>query len=238
VLLAKTGLRCRQLTPGAHEPQLRENLGKLHPIERALLRIRAHSTKINMAAVPPGAAGRGFAIGILQMRARMLLSATLFAAVVASLAFAPKAAQAHGALVAVPSSFSAGTIVIRTSERRLYYVLGGGRALAYPVGVGRAGKQWSGTSYINGKYIRPDWSPPDVVRADHPGLPKVIKGGSPANPMGAAAMLLSGGEYAIHGTNQPGSIGHFVSYGCIRMFNEDIKDLYERVSVGTEVIVQ
>ncbi len=172
------------------------------------------------------------------MRATTLLSAALTAAVMGSLAFAPKAAQAHGPMVAAPPSVSAGTIVVRTNERRLYYVLGGGRAIAYPVGVGRAGKQWSGTSYINGKYLRPDWAPPSVVLADHPNLPKVIKGGSPHNPMGVAAMSLSGGEYAMHGTNQPGSIGHFVSYGCIRMFNEDIKDLYGRVSVGTEVIVQ
>ena len=172
------------------------------------------------------------------MARKILLSAVLAAAVTGSLAFAPKAAQAHGAIVAAPASFSAGTIIVRTNERRLYYVLGGGRAIAYPVGVGRAGKQWSGTSYINGKYIRPDWSPPSVVLADHPNLPKVIKGGSPRNPMGVAAMSLSGGEYAIHGTNQPGTIGHFVSYGCIRMFNEDIKDLYNRVSVGTEVVVQ
>jgi lipoprotein-anchoring transpeptidase ErfK/SrfK len=172
------------------------------------------------------------------MRGKILLSAALAAAVMGSLASAPQAAQAHGAVVAAPASVSAGTIVVRTSERRLYYGLGGGRAVAYPVGVGRAGKQWSGTSYINGKYIRPDWAPPSVVRADHPGLPNVVKGGSPRNPMGVAAMSLAGGEYAIHGTNQPGSIGHFVSYGCIRMFNEDIKDLYERVSVGTEVVVQ
>jgi lipoprotein-anchoring transpeptidase ErfK/SrfK len=177
-------------------------------------------------------------MGILQMRGKNLLAATLAAAVIGSLAFAPNAAQAHGAIVAAPASVSAGTIFIRTSERRLYYGLGGGRAIAYPVGVGRAGKQWSGTSYINGKYIRPDWAPPEVVRADHPGLPKVIRGGSPSNPMGVAAMSIAGGEYAIHGTNQPGSVGHFVSYGCIRMFNEDIKDLYDRVSVGTEVIVQ
>jgi len=172
------------------------------------------------------------------MRGKILLSAALAAAVIGALAFAPRIAQAHGAVVTAPSSVSAGTIVVRTSERRLYYGLGGGRAIAYPVGVGRAGKQWSGTSYINGKYIRPDWEPPSVVRADHPGLPKVVKGGSPRNPMGVAAMSLAGGEYAIHGTNQPGSIGHFVSYGCIRMFNEDIRDLYERVSVGTEVVVQ
>ena len=76
------------------------------------------------------------------------------------------------------------------------------------------------------------------MRHDHPNLPKVVKGGSPHNPMGAAAMSLAGGEYAIHGTNDPSSIGHFVSYGCIRMFNEDVKDLYDRVSVGTRVVVQ
>jgi lipoprotein-anchoring transpeptidase ErfK/SrfK len=87
-------------------------------------------------------------------------------------------------------------------------------------------------------YIRPAWSPPAAVRLDHPNLPKVIAGGSPRNPMGVAAMSLAGGEYAIHGTNQPSSIGHFVSYGCIRMFNEDITDLYGRVYVGTQVVVQ
>jgi lipoprotein-anchoring transpeptidase ErfK/SrfK len=86
---------------------------------------------------------------------------------------------------------------------------------------------------INGKYVHPEWSPPAAVRRDKPNLPKVIRGGSPGNPMGFAAMSLAGGEYAIHGTNQPGSIGHFVSYGCIRMYNEDIRDLYGRVGVGT-----
>jgi len=166
-----------------------------------------------------------------------LLSATFAAAVMGSLAFAPKVAQAHGTIVAAPS-VSAGTIVVRTSERRLYYGLGGGRAIAYPVGVGRAGKQWSGTSYINRKYIRPDWTPPSIILADHPNIPRLIKGGSPHNPMGVAAMSIAGGEYAIHGTNQPGTVGHFVSYGCIRMFNADITDLYSRVRVGTEVIVQ
>jgi lipoprotein-anchoring transpeptidase ErfK/SrfK len=171
------------------------------------------------------------------MRRKILISATL-AAIVCSFAFAPGLAQARGATVAVKDSFMPGTIVVRTGERRLYYFTGYGQAIRYPVGVGRAGKQWAGTSYINGKYIRPDWSPPAEVRRDKPNLPKVIKGGSAGNPMGFAAMSLAGGEYAIHGTNQPGSIGHFVSYGCIRMYNEDIKDLYDRVSVGTRVVVQ
>ena len=131
----------------------------------------------------------------------------------------------------------AGTIVVRTGERRLYYVLGDGRAIRYPVGVGRAGKQWSGQTRIDGKYLRPAWSPPPEVKRDKPSLPNVIPGGAPSNPMGAAAMTLSGGEYAIHGTNQPGSIGGFVSYGCIRMYNADVLDLYNRVGWGTTVVV-
>src|SRR6188472_2263464 len=132
---------------------------------------------------------------------------------------------------------AAGTVVVRTHERRLYYVLGDGRAIRYPVGVGKAGKQWSGTTRIDGKYVRPAWSPPAVVKRDKPSLPDVIPGGSPRNPMGAAALTLAGGEYAIHGTNAPGSVGGFVSYGCIRMLNADITDLYQRVSVGTTVVV-
>jgi lipoprotein-anchoring transpeptidase ErfK/SrfK len=135
------------------------------------------------------------------------------------------------------SGFSAETIVIKTSERRLYLALGNGHALRYPVGVGRTGKQWAGRSYIDGKYIKPAWSPPADVRRDKPWLPNVIAGGSPRNPMGVAAMTLHGGEYAIHGTNQPSSVGGFVSYGCIRMYNQDILDLYNRVSVGTPVVV-
>jgi lipoprotein-anchoring transpeptidase ErfK/SrfK len=131
----------------------------------------------------------------------------------------------------------AGTIVVRTGERRLYLLLGSGEALRYTVGVGRHGRQWTGTSQIDGKHIRPNWAPPDAVRADRPNLPAVIPGGSPANPMGEAALTLSGGEYAIHGTNAPDSIGKFVSYGCIRMQNRDITDLYGRVHVGTRVVV-
>jgi lipoprotein-anchoring transpeptidase ErfK/SrfK len=90
---------------------------------------------------------------------------------------------------------------------------------------------------INGKYLRPAWTPPAEVKRDKPSLPNVIRGGSGNNPMGAAALTLSVGEYAIHGTNNPSSIGGFVSYGCIRMLNADISDLYERVSVGTKVLV-
>jgi lipoprotein-anchoring transpeptidase ErfK/SrfK len=133
--------------------------------------------------------------------------------------------------------FSVGSIVVKTGERRLYYIVDQGRAIRYPVGVGRFGKQWTGSSFITGKHIRPAWSPPADVKRDKPSLPNLIQGGSPRNPMGTAALTLSGGEYAIHGTNNPGSVGGFVSYGCIRMYNADVVDLYGRVGVGTTVVV-
>ena len=90
---------------------------------------------------------------------------------------------------------------------------------------------------IDGKYVAPAWSPPAEVKRDNPRLPTVIAGGSPHNPMGAAAMTLAGGEYAIHGTNRPSSVGTYASYGCIRMYNQDVVDLYGRVDVGTQVYV-
>ena len=171
------------------------------------------------------------------MRKGFLLAAA-FAAVVGASAVAPQPASAHGSVVAVRDEYPAGTIVVREGQRRLYLMLGAGHAISYPVGVGRAGMQWSGTVHIDGKYIQPAWSPPASIKRSNPRLPEVIPGGSPHNPMGVAAMTLSGGgEYAIHGTNQPGLIGGFVSHGCIRMLNTDITDLYGRVGVGTTVVV-
>ena len=155
-----------------------------------------------------------------------LLAAVPVAGVVSS---APASARE---VVNFNGAYGAGTI-----ERRLYYVLGGGQALRYPVGVGTAGMQWQGTTMISGKFVRPAWSPPAMIKREKPSLPDVIPGGSPKNPMGAAAMTLMGGEYAIHGTNAPGSIGGFVSHGCIRMQNADIMDLFGRVGVGTTVVV-
>ncbi len=146
-------------------------------------------------------------------------------------------AQANPEMVGVRDSYSPGTIVVHTNERRLYLILDSGHAVRYPVGVGKSGKQWAGTTRIDGKYRNPAWSPPAEVKRDKPSIPDVIAGGSPRNPMGVAAMTLAGGEYAIHGTNMPGSVGGFVSYGCIRMLNPDITDLYQRVSVGTTVVV-
>jgi lipoprotein-anchoring transpeptidase ErfK/SrfK len=164
------------------------------------------------------------------------LAAGSAALVLAATAAMPQPAQARE-IVGFSGDYSTGTIVVKTGERSLYYVLGGGKALRYPVGVGRSGKQWTGTTMISGKHLKPAWSPPAEVKHDKPFLPNVIPGGAPNNPMGAAALTLSGGEYAIHGTNNPGSIGGFVSYGCIRMYNADVLDLYNRVGWGTTVVV-
>jgi lipoprotein-anchoring transpeptidase ErfK/SrfK len=164
-------------------------------------------------------------------RSLAALSAALLLA-----AAVPQLAQARE-IVGFSDAYSSGTVVVKTSERALYYVLGSGKAVRYLVGVGRAGKQWTGTARISGKYLKPAWSPPEEVKRDKPSLPNVIPGGTPRNPMGAAALTLSGGEYAIHGTNNPGSVGGFVSYGCIRMYNADVLDLYNRVSWGTPVVV-
>jgi lipoprotein-anchoring transpeptidase ErfK/SrfK len=163
--------------------------------------------------------------------------AAALAAMIAVGTLGATGAEARPDVVGFRGDYSPGTIVIKTSERRLYYIIDQDHAVRYPVGVGKLGKQWAGTSRIEGKYLNPAWSPPAEVKRDKPHIPDVIPGGSPHNPMGVAAMTLSGGEYAIHGTNAPGSVGGFVSYGCIRMLNPDITDLYGRVSVGTTVVV-
>jgi lipoprotein-anchoring transpeptidase ErfK/SrfK len=167
---------------------------------------------------------------------RFGLAVSLAASVVIS-AIASAAPATAAQTVSFREDYMPGTVVVKYSQRRLYYVVGGGKAIAYPVGVGRAGKSWFGTRYIDGKRLKPAWSPPAEVKRDRPSLPNVIPGGSPRNPMGVAALTLSGGEYAIHGTNAPGSVGGYVSYGCIRMHNSDIMDLFNRVSFGTRVVV-
>lgn len=140
-------------------------------------------------------------------------------------------------VAAAPGRFDPGTIVVSQHERRLYLVLGDRSALRYPVAVGRMGKQWRGQVVVDGKYVEPAWAPPPEVKRNEPWLPDYIPGGSPHNPMGVRALTLSGDEYAIHGTNRPGTIGTAASYGCIRMYNRDILDLYERVQVGTPVVM-
>jgi lipoprotein-anchoring transpeptidase ErfK/SrfK len=129
-----------------------------------------------------------------------------------------------------------GTIVIDTPNTYLYLVLGNGRAMRYGIGVGREGFTWSGTQTITKKAEWPDWYPPAEMIARQPYLPRFMAGG-PTNPLGARAMYLGGTVYRIHGTNAPDTIGHQVSSGCIRLVNEDVTDLYNRVNVGAKVVV-
>ena len=137
-----------------------------------------------------------------------------------------------------PYPYPPGTIVISTGQRALFLQLGDGEAMRYPVAVGMPGKVWYGWTQIVGKYVDPAWSPPPDVKRDHPNLPNVIAGGSPHNPMGMRAMTLARSEIAIHGTtlSMRKSVGTAASYGCIRMYNEDIVDLFRRVPVGAPVV--
>jgi lipoprotein-anchoring transpeptidase ErfK/SrfK len=139
-------------------------------------------------------------------------------------------------VVSYATAEAAGTIVIDTPNTYLYYVLGGGKAIRYGIGVGREGFTWSGVKSVERKAEWPDWVPPAEMLERQPYLPRFMAGG-PGNPLGARAMYLGGTVYRIHGTNQPSSIGKRVSSGCIRMLNEDVVDLYARVNLGTKVVV-
>jgi lipoprotein-anchoring transpeptidase ErfK/SrfK len=130
----------------------------------------------------------------------------------------------------------AGTIVVDTANTYIYFVLGGGKAMRYGIGVGREGFTWTGREKVSRKTEWPDWHPPEEMIERQPYLPRFMAGG-PGNPMGARALYLGKTLYRIHGTNQPSTIGQFVSSGCIRLLNDDIEDLYERVKVGTQVVV-
>ena len=182
-----------------------------------------------------GTTASGAARYIRHRRDRYLMCLQIALSLVSITAASPMAAAREA--VAVDRAWKPGTIVIRTSERRLYLVLNNGTALRYRVAVGRPGKQWFGRVIVDGKYRSPAWTPPADMR--RPGSAAVIiPGGAPNNPMGAAALTLSGYRYAIHGTNRPSSIGTFASAGCLRMLNADVLDLFERVSIGTPVLVQ
>ena len=140
------------------------------------------------------------------------------------------------AVIAFDTREAPGTVIIDTGNTALYYVLGQGRAVRYGVGVGREGFTWSGVQTISRKAEWPDWHPPAEMIARQPYLPRFMAGG-PGNPLGARAMYLGSSVYRIHGTNDPSTIGKFVSSGCIRLTNEDVADLFSRVDVGTRVVV-
>jgi len=140
---------------------------------------------------------------------------------------------------AVPASrsYEPNTIIISTSQRRLYYITDNGQAISYGIGVGRLGFTWSGVTRVSAKREWPSWTPPSQMRRRQPGLPGHMRGGID-NPLGARALYLGSTLYRIHGSNEPHTIGQAVSSGCFRMTNEDVIDLYNRVRVGTKVIVQ
>lgn len=148
----------------------------------------------------------------------------------------PKASAIPRETVNYSGAHSPGTVVVSTSERRLYYVLPNGQAVRYGVGVGRPGFEWGGAKTVSQKREWPDWTPPPQMLKRRPDLPRHMKGG-PENPLGARALYLGSSLYRIHGSNEPETIGQAVSSGCIRMTNEDVQDLYERVRVGTRVVV-
>ncbi len=132
--------------------------------------------------------------------------------------------------------FAPGTVVVSTRERRLYYVLANRQAIRYGVGVGRQGFTWSGTKTVSMKREWPDWRPPQQMLKRRPDLPRYMSGGM-ENPLGARAIYLGSSLYRIHGSNEPDTIGAAVSSGCIRMTNRDVIDLYDRVKLGTRVVV-
>jgi lipoprotein-anchoring transpeptidase ErfK/SrfK len=145
--------------------------------------------------------------------------------------------ELHRQIVDYRTSETPGTIIIDTPNTYLYLVLPGGKAMRYGIGVGREGFIWSGVKTIEHKAEWPDWTPPPQMIQRQPYLPRFVAGG-PSNPLGARAMYLSDSVYRIHGTNAPETIGGFVSSGCIRLLNEDVIDLYNRVHVGAKVVVR
>ena len=181
---------------------------------------RSISTHDDLTSVP------GFAVAMLTVLVFGLL------AVSSTAPFARDVVAFHD------QRFQPGTVVVRTAQRRLYLVTAPGEALRYTVAVGKAGKQWHGVKYVEEMQVEPAWSPPRSVKRDKPWLPDLIASGAPNNPMGARAIGLGPrGQYAIHGTNVPQSVGTAASYGCFRMHNHDIIDLYQRVGIGTPVVV-
>ena len=198
----------------------------------ALLPLGACNTQTNSAATGPATGPLAAAplAGPERDKAWMKLAPT-----------APVDPKIARATVDYPTREAPGTVVVVTKERRLYYVLPDGKAVRYPVAVGHAGMAWAGTAEVDRKGEWPDWNPPPEMLARRPDLPKRLEGG-PTRPIGARALYLAEGKkdtlFRIHGTNEPEKIGQAVSSGCIRMLNDDVVDLYDRVPIGAKVVVR
>jgi lipoprotein-anchoring transpeptidase ErfK/SrfK len=149
----------------------------------------------------------------------------------------PNASSSGKQLVAFRAEANPGTIVVSFADRKLYYVLPDGRAISYPIAGPKDSARWSGAMSVSGKRVNPPWTPTADMRRENPALPAFVPGGHPLNPLGARALYLGSSTYRIHGTDAPWTIGQDASSGCIRMFNADVIDLYDRVGIGTRVIV-
>ncbi|MDH7793993.1 lipoprotein-anchoring transpeptidase ErfK/SrfK [Beijerinckia sp. GAS462] len=185
----------------------------------------------------PVTTGFGVMVGLVSSALSRRGFLQLGGGVAAVAAFATPALAARD-VVPFPAEYPPGTMVISLRQRKLFLVVGDGQAIRYPVAVGKAGKAWSGWAHVEGKFVNPDWAPPAVVKHDNPRIPDLIPGGAPNNPMGPRAITLDRSEIAIHGTTRTmrGSVGSAASYGCIRMYNEDVIDLFDRVRVGMPVV--
>jgi lipoprotein-anchoring transpeptidase ErfK/SrfK len=139
--------------------------------------------------------------------------------------------------VSVSPQLSPGQIIVSFGDRRLYHVVGRGRAVSYPIAIPREQSRWEGTTSVSMKRTNPSWTPTPTMRRENPTLPTYVPGGHPRNPLGVRALYLGSSAYRIHGTDAPWTIGQPVSKGCIRMFNEDVLDLYDKINVGTKVVV-
>ena len=185
---------------------------------------------LTAAALPPGVAQANDIYDVIFGNARVTSRGAPDMSRPARMSAVPREVVSYG------GRERAGTIVINSAERRLYFVVGNGTAIRYGVGVGRPGFEWGGVKSITRKAEWPAWTPPPQMLKRRPDLPRFMAGG-PSNPLGARAMYLGGSLYRIHGSNEPHTIGQAVSSGCIRMTNEDVADLYERVRIGTRVVV-
>ncbi|MEG6507556.1 L,D-transpeptidase [Methyloligella sp. 2.7D] len=150
---------------------------------------------------------------------------------------APNQNSSGARLVTFTPQVNPGTIIVSFADRKLYYVLAGARAISYPIGAPVADARWQGTMKVTAKKVNPTWTPTPDMRRENPMLPAYVPGGHPRNPLGPRAMYLGNSLYRIHGTDAPWTVGQEVSHGCIRMYNRDVIDLYNRVPVGTKVVV-
>jgi lipoprotein-anchoring transpeptidase ErfK/SrfK len=184
---------------------------------------------------PMRGAGTQMKALLVSIAAALLLTAALPGSASARLQ-PPAKPNSNVEIVEFDGEYERGTIVVRTSEKSLYYVLGDGEALRYPVAVGEPRFQWTGELWVSSKQVNPTWRPTARMRRENPRLPKAV-GPGPRNPLGPRALYLGWGEYRIHGTNAPHSVGSAASSGCFRMHNVDAIDLFDRVHIGAPVIV-